>query len=274
MTDWGGYVRWFYGLSPEQQRAEWEKLTPDQRRDFEAARAGAGPGQVAPSPPAAKRSTGRKLLLGCAALAALAVLGIVFLAILGSLTDRPARSGDEAEPGTAAPAAAGEPAPTPEETAAREEERARDELARKWSYAELSDEMTGRTARTASIRSENTVDFAFPYGGDQHATLMLRTHPSHGEDVILSIERGQLLCQQIDRCRLRVRFDDGEPQNWTARPPADHSTTHLFLDSHDRFVDRLRRAQVVRLQPEVYQEGSPVFEFRVGGYDHGRYTGG
>lgn len=288
MGDWAGYVEWFDKLSPADQRREWEKLTLDQRAQLEAARAAAGasrPPAAAPpppppapaSPPPRQRSLGRKLLLGCAGLAALGFLVIVGLAILGSQVERPERA-DETETadpatGEAAEAPDAPAAASPEEAAAAEEERRRRELAGKWSYEETTDEMTSRASRVAAIRSENTVDFAFPYGGRQHATLMLRTHPTWGEDVILSIERGQLLCQEIDRCTLRVRFDDGEPQAWTARPPADHSTTHLFLDSHDRFVERLRRAQVVRLQPEVYQEGSPVFEFQVGGYDHARYAG-
>jgi hypothetical protein len=36
----------------------------------------------------------------------------------------------------------------------------------------------------------------------------------------------------------------------------------------------MRAARVVRIQIPVYQEGNPAFEFRVGGYDHERYTRG
>lgn len=285
MADWSGYVRWFYSLSPEEQRAEWEKLAPDQRAQFEAARAGSSPAAAPPSagaPPAGKggRSTGRKLLLGCGILGAVVLLVIVGLAILGSLVDPPERRVDRPDSGTEAQAAPPEPV-SPEEVAAQEEERKRQDaeraqraLADKWRYAATTDEMSSRVSRTAEVRSENTVDFDFPYSGRQHATLQLRSHPTFGRDVIFLIERGQLLCRQIDRCEVRVRFDDGQAQTWTARPPADHSTTHLFLDSYDRFLQQMRRAQVVRIQPEVYQEGSPIFEFQVGGYDHARYTGG
>lgn len=147
-------------------------------------------------------------------------------------------------------------------------------LAAKWTYQAGADEMTGRATRAAMIRSENSVNFAFPYHGEQRASLIVRTHPSYGRDVIFRIEQGQLLCRRIDRCQVRVKFDEGQPQTWRASPPADHSTTVLFLQAYDRFVQQLRRSEVVRIQPEVYQEGSPVFEFHVEGYDHSRYAGG
>ena len=146
--------------------------------------------------------------------------------------------------------------------------------AAKWSYSSHTDEMTGRTSRSASIQSENTVNFDFPYQGAQHATLMLRNHPSYGRDIIVGIREGQILCPSYDDCTVRVRFDDGSSERWTAAGAADHSTTHIFLRASSRFVERMKNSSVVRIQIPVYQEGSPTFEFRVGGYDHARYTRG
>jgi hypothetical protein len=146
--------------------------------------------------------------------------------------------------------------------------------AAKWSYSASTDEMTGRTSRSASIQSENSVEFDFPYQGAQHATLTLRNHPSYGRDVILSIREGQILCPSYDDCTIRVRFDDGSAERWTAAGAADHSSTHVFLRASSRFVERMRNSSVVRIQIPIYQEGSPTFEFRVGGYDHARYTRG
>jgi hypothetical protein len=162
------------------------------------------------------------------------------------------------------------------EEVAREEERQQRErraLAAKWDYHSSEDQMTGRITRSARIRSENTVNFSFPYQGAQRATLTLRQHPTYGRDVIFRIERGQLLCHTFDRCDVRVRFDDGQSQLWRGAPPADHSTEIIFLRNYDTFVQRLRSSRVVRIQPGVYQEGNPVFEFHVGGFDFDRYRG-
>lgn len=158
--------------------------------------------------------------------------------------------------------------------AEREREAQQRQLARKWTYQVTTDDMTGGTTRTARIRSDNTVNFDFPYQGPQRGTLMLRTHPTYGRDVIFRIREGQILCNTYSRCRVRVRFDDGSPRTWPASPPSDQSTEVIFLRNYPGFVQRLRRAELVRIQPEVFQEGNPTFEFRVGGYDHSRYTGG
>ena len=163
-----------------------------------------------------------------------------------------------------------------------DEERLRDEAkvaersadAAKWRYASGSDPMASRPSRTASIDSENTVEFGFPYEGQQHATLTLRNHPSYGRDVILNIREGQILCSSYDDCSIRVRFDDGPAERWTGAGPADNSSTTVFIRNYSRFVQRLRNAKVVRIQIPVYQEGAPTFEFRVGGFDNERYASG
>lgn len=92
------------------------------------------------------------------------------------------------------------------------EMRSRRMLGDKWSDNSSTDEMSGRTTRRASIRSENTVNFDCPYHGPQRATLTLRTHPRCGRDAIFRSEKGQILCT-YSRCRVRVRFKG------TARAP-------------------------------------------------------
>lgn len=146
--------------------------------------------------------------------------------------------------------------------------------AAKWRYSSSRDEMTGRDMKMAMIESENTVDFSSPYDGAQHGRLIIRSHPSYGRDVLLSIEKGQILCPSYDDCTVRVRFDEGKPENWTAAGAADHSSTTVFIRNYSRFLQRMRSAKVVRIQIPVYREGQPAFEFRVGGYDHERYTRG
>jgi hypothetical protein len=147
-------------------------------------------------------------------------------------------------------------------------------LAGKWSYRNQQDSMTGRKATYASIESENTVTFGFPYQGEQRATLLIRNHPSYGLDVILSIQRGQILCQSYTDCSIRVRFDEQNPVSWNAVGPSDNSSTAVLLRNEARFIKQLRAAKLVRLQIPFYQEGSPIFEFRVGGFDYSRFESG
>lgn len=147
-------------------------------------------------------------------------------------------------------------------------------LAAKWRYRVDTDPMTSKKARYASINSENTLNFDFPYQGEQQGTLILRDHPTHGRDVMVTIDRGQILCPSYQDCRVRVRFDEGSPQRWSAAGPADNSTTVIFLRNEGGFIQRLRAAKVVRIQIPVYQEGEPMLEFHVGGFDYSKFREG
>lgn len=146
-------------------------------------------------------------------------------------------------------------------------------LTDKWSYSTSVDEMTGGNSMSAGIASENTVNFGFPYSGEQHASLTVRNHPSHGRDVLLTIERGQFLCQSYTDCQIRVRFDEGKPERWNAVGPSDNSSTVIFLRNQARFVQMMRAAKVVRIEAAMYQQGAPIFEFQVSGFDYKRYSG-
>lgn len=142
-----------------------------------------------------------------------------------------------------------------------------------WVYDARDDKMTGGKTRHAYVLSTNTVGFGSPYSGAQHGRLALRTDPKYGRDVIFSIERGQLLCRSYEGCDVLIRFDDGKPERFAAVGPADNSSETVFIRNYDRFLGKLRRAKVVRISMNVYQEGSPVFEFDVSGFDHAKYIG-
>jgi len=131
--------------------------------------------------------------------------------------------------------------------------------------------MSKGTTHHAWVLSSNTVNFDFPYSGEQHATLNLRDGPRYGKDVIFRIERGQILCHSYEDCTVLVRFDDGKASNYTAVGPADNSTETIFIRNYARFVGNLLKAKRVRISTNIYQEGAPVFEFDVSGFDQGKY---
>lgn len=120
------------------------------------------------------------------------------------------------------------------------------------------------TIRQATVRSLNEVNFHFPYQGAQRATLVLRVHPKHGRDVILTIEKGQFLCR-LDECSVAVKFDQGKPRDFVAVGPADNNTTTLFIRGYERFVAAARKAKKIYVEAQFYQEGTRVFEFDVSG---------
>jgi len=135
-----------------------------------------------------------------------------------------------------------------------------------WTYNTTEDQMTGKETRTAEVISENTASFNFPYNGEQHATLRVINHPRFGKNVTLAIERGQFLAATIGGS-VTVRFDESAPVKFWATGASDSSTETLFLNNYSKFISSLRKAKVVRMSTEVYNEGTPVFVFHVGGLE-------
>ncbi len=140
-----------------------------------------------------------------------------------------------------------------------------------WSYNQESDAMTSAVTRYARVTSTNTVNFQRPYSGDQHATLLLREHPRHGKDVIMSIEQGQILCRSYEDCNVLVRFDEQKPATYSGVGPSDGSSEHVFIRNYSKFLANLKKAKRVRISAEIYQEGAPVFEFDVSGFDENKF---
>lgn len=131
-----------------------------------------------------------------------------------------------------------------------------------WRYALREDRMGGGQTKTALTLSKNQINFRSPYQGSQRATLLLRAHPRHGRDVMLSVEKGQFICG-VGGCSVLVRFGGGPPQKYRASPPSDHSSTILFIEGHDQFVANAKKVEKLLIEAEFYQEGNRVLEFDV-----------
>jgi hypothetical protein len=137
-----------------------------------------------------------------------------------------------------------------------------------WDYSQFEDEMGSGKVYVATIQSSNTINLDFPYNGEQYGKLTLREHPKHGKDVILKIERGQLLDSDYND-PVVVRFDTDKPLTFSSVGASDHSTETLFLrgNAFSVFSTRLKTAKTVRIQAPIYQGGNQVFIFDVEGFN-------
>jgi len=149
-----------------------------------------------------------------------------------------------------------------------------EELARfKWRYEVSPDALTSKPAYHAAVKSINRINFGFPYQGEQRGELMLRTHPQYGKDLIVRVEKGQMLVQSYEDTTVKVVFDDGDPISYRVTGAADHSTTSLFIRDYHGFVQRMVKAKKVKISVPFYQEGNVVFEFNVMDFDSEKYLG-
>lgn len=128
-----------------------------------------------------------------------------------------------------------------------------------WIYDESQDRMRGQTTYSASIRSENTVNFGFPYSGAQHMTIQLRKSPAHGNDVIFYIEQGQIMCD-VYECIGTISFN-GNTEQLTLVRSADNNSTVGFARYPEAIARKAKNADEIVVELTFYQEGSRQFLF-------------
>lgn len=130
-----------------------------------------------------------------------------------------------------------------------------------WAYDNDVDKMTGKESKTAWVRSENSLRLEFPYAGPNFGTLSVRRHPKYGTDVIVQIDKGQVLCRSFDPCSVMVRFDEAKPVRFTGLPAADHDSTVVFLQPAAKFIAQAKTAKKILVQLTLFRGGDQVLEF-------------
>lgn len=139
-----------------------------------------------------------------------------------------------------------------------------------WTYRSTQDKVRGGTSYFADTTSTNSVNLDFPYGGGSTVDLTVRRSPAWGLDVIFTLSSGQLVCNSYRDCHATVRFDQGPAQRFNLNEPSDHSNNVVFVSADHSFLAKLKKAQKLVVELEIYEGGRPQFEFNVVGleWDH------
>lgn len=133
-----------------------------------------------------------------------------------------------------------------------------------WQYESSIDEMTDTKNIWASLRSDNYIEQDFPYEGDTYATIIIRYMKRYGTDVILKIDKGQIVGIDVNSTNfVSAKFDDGEPRKYYFNDAADMSTEQVFLRNAKDFINRCKSAKVIKVDIPMFQAGKPVFTFHV-----------
>lgn len=132
-----------------------------------------------------------------------------------------------------------------------------------WEYTQETDPMTSKAAKYAKLLSENSLSLDFPYAGKNYGQITVRQHPKWGLDVLVQVEKGQMLCHSYDEsCKVTIRFDDGPPQRFGGAEPEDNSSTVIFLRDEARFLKEASKAKRILVQATFYQNGEQLLEFK------------
>ena len=137
-------------------------------------------------------------------------------------------------------------------------------IVQRWLAGESKDEMRGTKSRYWTNTSLNTVNFKFPYQGEQSGTIMFIG--TNERSLLFYVQKGQLICHsgyKYGTCFVLVKFDESKAQYIEASKVSDESTTISIRDP--AFLKRLNKSKRLAIQAEIYHNGMPIFQFDVTG---------
>ncbi len=131
----------------------------------------------------------------------------------------------------------------------------------KWVQETHIDKMTSKNWYTSTVTSTNSLNFGFPYHGRNKGELLVRKNVRGGDSVMISVDKGQILCSGYDGCTVTVRFDDDEPVNFDGVGAADYDSTVVFIKHNAPFIEKATKATRILVSLRFYSEGQQILEF-------------
>lgn len=137
-----------------------------------------------------------------------------------------------------------------------------------WDYQ--ANAVAGGTQRSASIFSR-TVDL----GEDAPAAmpdaqLVLRDHPSWGKSAYLLLAQKKFDCGKP--CRVRIAFDAEPAEQWQGKQADSGKGPALFIEDEPKFIERLQKAKLVRIELPEGSGHIAALVFEVAGFAPASYA--
>lgn len=131
----------------------------------------------------------------------------------------------------------------------------------KWGYTEKVNEMDDTKTYYAMLKSENKIDFEFPYDGG--STFQFTVRKTNGRyEFVLNVSKGQFMTNILDEEKLRIRFDDNQVFNWNYSNAADASTDVIFPEYSDDFLAHLKASKMMMIEAPFAFAGRKVIRFK------------
>ncbi len=140
------------------------------------------------------------------------------------------------------------------------------EIPSKWMY-ETNETKMGESQKFAQIKSDDILDFDFPYQGGSESTLTVRRQKGQ-TDIYYQVSKGQIVsASPIDGGSIRVKFDNEKPMTIGVNGASDYSSDIIFLDSTSKLISKLKSSKKMVIEVEFYNEGNRQIEFDVQGFE-------
>ncbi|MDY3343755.1 hypothetical protein PG326_00605 [Riemerella anatipestifer] len=136
----------------------------------------------------------------------------------------------------------------------------------KWEYSESEDKM-GDGSKYATLKSNDILDFDFPYDGGVESSITIRK-TGKVVDLMYQVTKGQIIAaNSVTGGSVRVKFDDEKPFETNVIGPSDHSTETIFFQSSKKIVDKIKSSKKMVIEVEFFNEGNRQIEFDVTGLE-------
>lgn len=133
-----------------------------------------------------------------------------------------------------------------------------------WKITTSTDEMTDTENIWATIKSDNYINQNFPYNGDTYAKITVRYMQKYGYDVIIEIDRGQIVGSDFQGTNaINVRFDDETPKKYYFNESSTYKTELVFLQNVDAFMKKCMKAHKIKIEVPIFDYGSSLFTFTI-----------
>ena len=133
-----------------------------------------------------------------------------------------------------------------------------------WDFTSDTDDMDDSVNKYYSLRSDNFANFDFPYQGDSYLTITVRYMKKYGYDVLLNIDKGQMVGNEYNGTNyVRVRFDNEKAEKYYYNEPSDSSADCVINKNASKLIKKCKTAKTIIIEQEFYQEDVHQFKFHV-----------
>lgn len=129
-----------------------------------------------------------------------------------------------------------------------------------WKHEVTQDKMGRGSDEVATVVSSNTLSLQPPYEGKQYATFSLRSLRGENNEFVVSVEKGQIICEQ-DGCGLLVRVDDEKAFRLIGSHPKDGSSDMVVGSINTEDLRKIKKAKSILIELTIYQNGEHILEF-------------
>ncbi|WVR18097.1 hypothetical protein JXVLWARM_CDS_0046 [Burkholderia phage Bm1] len=143
----------------------------------------------------------------------------------------------------------------------------------KWLYrisAGDKEDIDPKPYSTALIESDNQLDVKGFGEGSWGAGLTLSNYS--GEKAVIFMTRGHFMDCKNGVCTVRVRFDDGKIEEYSATALSDLGFGAVALTKPGEFINSVSRASQVKIETRYFKAGPKTYTFDVRGFDPKKLT--